>query len=488
MSGALLALPDVLAATGGEALARGEGAARGVAIDSRELAPGELFVALDGPRARGVAFLAAAFAAGAWGALVPRDAVAGHEVRAALAAPLRGALVAVADTRRALGDLAALHRRRMPARVLGLTGSNGKTTTKELAAAILARRGPTHRTEGNRNSQEGLPLTLLRLGPEHRAAVLEMGADRPGGIARLAGIAAPHAGVVTSVGPAHLEGLGSIGGVRGAKGELLAALGRRGTAVACADDEASLAAFRERHGGEFVTFGFSPAADVRAEAAAYGPAGSAFTLRVPGWPPLAVRLALAGPHNVSNALAAVAAARALDPGIDPEETAAALAAARPVAMRLEVTVHERPRVTLVNDAYNANPSSMRAALAAVAAMRGGGRLLLVLGDMRELGPEAPAAHRALGAEAARLGPELLVAVGELADEVIAGARDAGGAAAAVAVPGAGEAAEAVAAAGLRDGDLLLLKGSRAVGLEQVARELAASGPLATPHEARVEGA
>ncbi len=229
-------------------------------------------IVLDGHR-----FVGAALRRGAWGVLVEEQALQREDLAGELAAWPGRAVIVVPDSLRALGDLAAYHRRRMPARIVGITGSNGKTTTKEMAFAIAAARWRVLRSEGNLNNLVGLPLTLLGLESAHEVAVVEMGMSRAGEIRRLAAIAAPQVGVVTNVGPVHLEGVGGLAGVAAAKAEILEGIAPGGTAVLNADDPATpgLAA---RWAGKLISFGLSAAADVRAEDIEYAPQGTAFTL------------------------------------------------------------------------------------------------------------------------------------------------------------------------------------------------------------------
>lgn len=420
----------------------------GVAIDTRALAPGALFVALAGARTDGHRFLPEAAARGAAGALVEQPVAD---------PPLP--LVRVADTRAALGRLAALWRARFSLPVVGVTGSNGKTTVKEMLGAVLGGAGTVLVTRGNLNNELGLPLTLAGLGPEHDFAVLEMGANHLGEIAGLCRIARPTVGVVTQCAPAHLEGFGSIEGVARAKGEMFAGLADDGVAVINADDAYAglwqgLAAARPR-----LTFGLEAPADVTA---AWEPRawGSHVELRTPaGSRP--VELPLPGRHNVMNALAATAVALALE--LPLERAAAGLARAPSVAGRLRRCPGPGGSV-VIDDSYNANPASLRAALELLA--RHGGRRWVALGDMAELGAEGPARHREAGAAARELGIEHLLGVGPLAREAVDGFG-----------PGAehyGDRAALAAALAPRLGadDVVLVKGSRSAGMERVVAALA----------------
>jgi UDP-N-acetylmuramoyl-tripeptide--D-alanyl-D-alanine ligase len=471
---------ELLAATGGVLHSRPAEAteAQGVSTDSRTLARGELFVALAGPREQpvrivldGHRFIGDALRRGAWGLLVEHQALQIEAVAREVASWPGRAVVVVPDSLRALGDLAAYHRRRMPARVVGITGSNGKTTTKEMAYAIAAAKWRVLRSEGNMNNLVGLPLTLLGLDNGHEVAVVEMGMSHAGEIRRLAEIAAPHVGVVTNVGPVHLEGVGGLAEVAAAKAEILEGIVPGGTAVLNADDPATPGMAARWH-GRVVSFGLSATADVRAEEIEYGPDGTAITLVLAAAGRARVSVPWFGEHNVRNALAAAAAGHCL--GADCAQVAAGLAQARPAGMRFEI-VTIPPGATVVNDAYNANPASMRAALAAFAQLPAPSRRALVLGDMLELGTAAPAEHRGLGRAAAQTAPALLLAVGAFAEQVAEGARAAGLSPAAIGTAPDAEAAARLLAGWVRPGDLLLLKGSRGVRLERALERLRAAG-------------
>jgi UDP-N-acetylmuramoyl-tripeptide--D-alanyl-D-alanine ligase len=439
----------------GQEIATATGAAAGVdaaaaaciavSTDTRRLPAGALYVALRGEHHDGHAFAAAALAGGATAVLVDH-LPPGVEPRRAFVVP---------DTLRALGDLAAFTRRRWGGRVAAITGSNGKTTTKEMLAAIAeaATPGRVLKTHGNENNLIGVPLTLFRLAGDEALAVIEMGMNAFGEIARLTEIATPDVGCITNVGPAHLEGLGDVAGVARAKGELFAGMTAQGV-IAVNMDDAHVAAAAETFTGRRVEFGRDRT--VRAEAIDdRGADGVGFTLAI-GAARAVVQLRAAGAHNVQNALAAAAVAHAL--GIGLEQIAAGLNAAEPPKMRMQV-VRLANRVTLINDAYNANPASTQAALDAVARAAGTrGRAIAVLGEMRELGPTSTALHAAVGAHAAAAGVAWLIAVGPQADAIAAGARAAGG----IVVD---ECADAAAAAELiatrwLAGDAVLVKGSR----------------------------
>jgi UDP-N-acetylmuramoyl-tripeptide--D-alanyl-D-alanine ligase len=393
------------AATIGGVLTGEDAGFTGVSTDSRSLEAGQLFVALEGPNFDGHAFVAAAAAGGAAGAVVSR------EVDGQLP------LVRTDDTLIALGALAAGWRAELAPTVVGITGSSGKTTVKELTAAILAGVDDTLVTRGNLNNEIGVPLTLFRLAPADRFAVIEMGANHAGEIARLAAIARPDIGVITMAGPSHLEGFGDLDGVATAKGEMFAALGPNGTAVVNADDQYADYWRTLCPPARIVTFGLGEGADVtarRVEPLA-GPApGSRFELRLQAGA-VNVELPLPGQHNVMNALAAAALAEAA--GASAAQIRDGLAAVRPVAGRL--VVKSGPGgCRIVDDTYNANPASVKAALDVLATMPG--RPWAVLGDMGELGVDALALHREVGAYARECGIERLFAVGPMSRETAAG--------------------------------------------------------------------
>jgi UDP-N-acetylmuramoyl-tripeptide--D-alanyl-D-alanine ligase len=451
-----LSLEDVLAATRGRLLGGRPGPLDGVSIDSRSLRPGELFVALRGPRFDGHAFLGEALRRGAAAALVDRE----------LAAPAGLALVRVADTTRALAELARHVRRRAALPVLAVTGSLGKTTTKEMAAALLATAGPVLKTEGNLNNRYGLPLTLLRLHPEHRHAVLELGMSAPGELAALTRIAEPDVAVITNVAPVHLEFFPSLDAIADAKAEVLEGLRPGGTAVLNHDDPRVLR-IGERHAGRVVWFGRDRRCDVSAENWRGAARGMRFELVI-GGRETDVALPLAGAHFVQDFLAAAAAAHVL--GVAPQAMAAAASALRPAAHRGQWLRLGRG-VTLIDDCYNASPQAVEAAVAALA-LAAGRRRVAFLGDMLELGPAGPELHRQVG-EAIAGGLDVIVAAGPLAGCFLDGARRAGAPSRSLhAFPDA--AAAAAAAPGLvGDGDAVLVKGSRGAHMEAVVEALAA---------------
>ena len=456
-------LTDVLAATGGRT--SNPDAPRvltSISTDTRSLSPGALFVALRGRNHDGHAFVSEAVRRGATAAMVESGAVGGLDAGAVT-------LIEVPDTLRALGDLAAHHRHRHRLLVAAITGSNGKTTTKEMATSIMTKALGAEAvlsTRGTENNLIGVPLTLLRASGRERVAILELGMNAPGEIRRLTEIADPDVGVVTCVGPAHIEGLGSIEGVARAKGELYEELRSDATAVVNNEDE-RVREIARRFTGRTIRFGRG--GDIGAEdVALVGTEGIAFTLVADG-ERRPVRVPLPGVHNVMNALAAIAITRALGASLDA--VVAGLAALPPLPMRMQV-VALPGGITVINDAYNANPASMRSALAMLKATGTGARIA-VLGEMRELGPESVALHRQVGRTAAEQGVALLVIMGPEAAAVRAGALEAGMAPEAALIVTSHEDAAREVRQRVRPGDAVLIKGSRGARMEEVLARLQA---------------
>ncbi len=419
----------------------------GATIDSRALEPGMLFVPLPGTRTDGHAFLDEAFARGAGAALCARA------VHPRIAHLDLGPLVLVDDVTAALQRLAQKYREAWRGLLVGVTGSAGKTATKELVAAVFSTAAPTLRTQGNLNNHWGVPLTLLALRPEHEVAVVEIAMNHPGEIAALAGIAKPDAAVVTNAGSAHLEGVGSLEGIAREKAALVHALEPGRPAFVGADSPRLVAAAKGAKAA-VTTYGFAKGAGVRPRAwKDLGAEGS--RLEVEGFPP--VHLKLVGRHQARNALGALAVARHWR--LDPAAVAAALEAQRPLGGRMEV--QRAAGAVLLVDCYNANPDSTAAALETLAAWPGAKRRIAVLGDMLELGSTAARLHRETGERVA--GAELWT-VGAHAGEYAAGARRAG--LEARVFPGKPEVARALREA-LAPGVVVLLKASRGAALEEV---------------------
>ncbi|HKT31679.1 MAG TPA: UDP-N-acetylmuramoyl-tripeptide--D-alanyl-D-alanine ligase [Gammaproteobacteria bacterium] len=449
-------LSQVAAASAGQLLGADRHFLR-VCTDTRKLAADDLFVALRGAHFDGHDYVAQAEKLGAAGALVEQQMTA------------RLAQIVVADTRRALGAYAAHWRRGFGIPVVGVTGSNGKTTVKEMIASILRQRGETLATRGNQNNDIGVPLTLLDLGAQHRAAVIEMGTNHPGEIAYLASLVAATVAVVTNAGSAHLEALGSVRGVALEKGALYSGLRTAGTAVINADD-AFAPLWREMAGRhEQRSFGLGASADFHPAADSLRQLSSGaweFTLQTPDGP-AAVRLSLPGRHNVMNALAAAAAAQAA--GASLGEISAGLARVPETAGRLILLPGLRG-CRLIDDSYNANPVSLKAAVEFALSL--GHPVWLVLGDMGELGAGAAVLHAECGELARRLGVRRLWTCGSLS-------RHAAGKFGADAEQFEDcEALITALRAKLHSGITVLVKGSRSMRMERVVEALRASPELA----------
>jgi UDP-N-acetylmuramoyl-tripeptide--D-alanyl-D-alanine ligase len=454
---AALRVEDVVRGTQGALVAGDLGVpVTGISIDSRSLGIGAAFFAIRGPHRDGHAFLRDAAARGAACLIV-------HNLPDDL--PPSVPTVLVDDTTRALGRLAAYHRARFAIPVAAVTGSNGKTTTKEMMAAVLEALGPVLKPEGSFNNQWGLPLTLLRLGPEHRALALELGANTPGEIAALAAISRPTVGVVTVVSSAHTEFFGSLDGVAAEKSALVRAIPPDGAVVLNADDPRVLAMHAQSR-ARVLYFGTRPGADV----CPAGPAeddgeGLRFTLAA-GTARRPVRLGFAGRHNVTNALAAAGVGLAL--GLSLEQIARGLAAARPAKGRC--VWRRAGRLRILDDTYNANPTSVTAALQTLAAAEAP-RRVVVLGDMLELGEISLTAHREMGRAVAGSCAAEFVGMGRWAQAAVEAARQAGLAESHHVTTF--EDAVALLLKRLAPGDAVLVKGSRGMRMERVVDALVA---------------
>ncbi|HEV3275432.1 MAG TPA: UDP-N-acetylmuramoyl-tripeptide--D-alanyl-D-alanine ligase [Terriglobia bacterium] len=454
-----LTLGEVAAVLGSACGAPGR-IARSYSIDSRTIEPQALFFALRGPNFDGHSFVAQTLERGASGAVV--------ESSWAPSAPAEIAsfLIPVADTVAALQDLGRAVRRKWSRPVIAVTGSTGKTTTKELLAVVLGARYAVHKSAENLNNHLGVPLTLLGLTPAHEVAVLEFGMSHSGEIAQLARIAGPAIGVVTNVAPVHLEFFDSLAGIAAAKRELIENLASPSTAILNYDDE-QVRGFREGFPGRVVTYGFEPGADYRATnfrlgAGPDGEVDSLFRVRGPECE-AELRFALPGRHNVANALAAIVAGRLL--GVAPGSIASALAGFRPLRQRAEVA-RIAPGITLINDSYNSNPWAMEQMLELVREWPGAVRRLVLAGEMLELGPSAPDWHRRVGRAAAGAGLDWLLAVQGEARFFLEGAVAAGFPPERCHFFSNASEAGLFCRSILETGDLLLVKGSRGVHLEK----------------------
>ncbi len=453
-----LTLEEIAQAAGGHLTAACNAAAvvTGPAtVDSREVAAGGLFAAIHGERVDGHDYAAAAVAAGAVAALVTRD----------VGVPA----IVVDDVVTALGLLARTVVRRLgEAAVVGITGSSGKTSTKDMIAQILQRLGPTVATAGSFNNEIGLPLTALRADARTRYLVLEMGSRGKGHISYLASLTRPRIGVVLNVGAAHLGEFGSREATARAKAELAEALPADGIAVLNADDSL-VVAMTGRTRAHVTTFGRHEDADVRATGIALDADGHARFTLTDGDSSAPVRLRLVGEHHVSNALAGASVALGL--GMSVGETAQALSQARSLSPGRMAITERADGVTIVNDAFNANPDSMRAALDALAAMARSRHTVAVLGEMAELGDSAPTEHEAIGRYAARCGVDTLIAVGShYAACLQAGARTAFPGMTTMLVPDVPQAFELLRTE-ITPASVVLIKSSKAAGLLKLARLL-----------------
>lgn len=434
-----------------------------ISTDSREVQDGDLFIALHGERYDGHLFVEEALRKGAIGAIVQRSWSPTQE---------NSLLLGVDDTLLAYQRLAAHHRSRFEIPVVAVTGSNGKTTTKEMVAAVLAERGRVLKTQGNLNNRIGVPRTLLRLTEQDQAAVIEMGVDQVGQTARLCEIVRPTIGIITNIGPDHLELFGSLEASAQAKAELLDHLLPEDAVVLNADD-VYFDYLASRARCRVVSFGLAETAQIRATDVETDPeSGTTFRLQMPGRARhTTINLTAHGTHNVSNALAAAAVGHLL--GMNGTAIGRGLAQFRPAAMRSEVMT--AGNVTIINDCYNANPASMQAAIDLLGTLAHGRRTVAVLGDMLELGSTSPKLHRDVGEYLGRKGVARLIAVGELGRELAAGAKHAG-----LPEDRIDEVTDAAAAARamktvIQAGDVVLIKASRRLRLEQVVEQLRAMG-------------
>lgn len=462
----MLTLPftvgDAARVTAGDLLAGDEGKLiRGVSLDSRHTGPGDLFVALRGERVDGHSFVRDALHRGAVAALIQREVPFLKEE----------ALLRVEDCQGALLDLAAWYRRRFNALTVGITGSTGKTTTKEMVASVLSQSFDVHKNKGNYNTEIGVPLTIFGLRPEQDIAVLEMGMRGLGQIRRLAQLAAPKIGVITNIGLTHLELLGTIESIAQAKGELLEELPTSGIAILNGDD-VRLRQLSRKFAGRVIFYGRAKENDFRAlNIRSHKEQGISFTASTPlGAKEIA--LPLPGRHNAVNALAALAVGASMKMTLP--DMAQGLKQMLPTAMRLNIS--KTPTgVTIINDAYNANPTSMQSGLQTLKDMKGTGRAVAVLGDMLELGPAAARAHREVGESAADLKLDLLLAMGEWQDEVLAGAWGKGMSREKCRAGGHKKEVVAFLQGWLHPGDVVLVKASRGMQLEDIAKELSSTG-------------
>jgi UDP-N-acetylmuramoyl-tripeptide--D-alanyl-D-alanine ligase len=459
---ATFTIPEILAATRGALVQPGAwDTFCGVSTDSRTCQTGELFIPLSGERHDGHEFIPKALSRGVRAILVEKRIFVGAGLSPATPAPPEVTVIAVNDALTALGDLARAWRVRFNVPLVGITGSCGKTTTKEMIAAVLAPNFRVLKNRLNLNNLIGMPLTLLGLEGTHEAAVVEMGMNAFGEIRRLTQIARPTVGVLTNVHPAHTEGVGDIAGVARAKGELISALNHGASLIYNADDPWVARLVQNFHGRR-LGFGLNAAARLRAhKRQSRGRDGQSAVLSFADqvWP---LTLFAAGLHMLYNALAAIAVGLSL--GLELQAAATALGQFRPIHRRSQV-VTLGSGVHLINDCYNANPGSMAMALATLMELRDTGRAAAALGDMLELGNGAAAEHRTLGRQAGRLGLDVLVAYGSFRQEVAAGAAEAGVLPACIFPVETRKEGARILREILTPGDWLLVKGSRSMHME-----------------------
>ncbi len=434
-----------------------------VFIDSRKISADGIFVAIIGEVHDGHNFASEVVGQGVRGLVISRAKA--QQLPLSTWKQIGVVCITVADTTRALGDMAAFNRRRSAASVVAITGSNGKTTTRQMTAGVVSQQYKTLATAGNFNNAIGLPLTLLCLEADHQWAVVELGTNNPGEIARLAEICAPDIGVITNIGPAHLEGLGSLEGVAREKGSLLKGLRPGGKAVLNADDPRVRQLARQTNIAVHL-YGESEDAAVKAVQVEETADGIGFTLKI-AEESISIRLNSSGRFMVSNALAAAAVGNLL--GLSIAAIKAGLASFQPVAARMNI-VHAPGDIHIIDDTYNANPDSMKAALTTLTKMSAGARAIFVAGDMLELGRQASSLHSQLGRLAAAAGISRLYASGRFAELVVSGAREKGLPAVST-MTGTREEIVEDLIKWLQPGDWVLVKGSRGMAMEKVVQGL-----------------
>jgi UDP-N-acetylmuramoyl-tripeptide--D-alanyl-D-alanine ligase len=457
-------IEEVLRATGGKLL-QGEEKAffQGISTDSRTVGEEDLFIALKGPRFDGHHFALEALAKKAGGVVIEEDKA--RDIRWNGYRPK--AVITVKDTLRALGDLARDRRRRYRTPVVALTGSNGKTTTKEMIAVCLETTFPILKTRENLNNLIGLPLTLLNLTEKERVVILEMGMNVPGEIRRLTEIAEPDVGLITNIQKVHLEGMGSLERVKEEKGELFRKMRRDGTILVNQNDPYVIDLASE-FSGQKITFGVEKSADVMAkEIRLRGADGTSFKLILEG-EEIEVALPLLGRYFVSDALAAIAVASLF--GVEVKKAKEVLEHFQPFSLRMEI-IHLEGGKTLINDTYNANPRSMELALETLAEMKGKGRAIAVLGDMLELGDFTEEAHQELGEKVEELSIDLLLTMGEKAPLVVESAIRHGFEPKRTRVVESHSEAISILKEVIQEGDWILVKGSRRMAMEKIVEGL-----------------
>ncbi len=455
---------ELLEATGGRLVSGGKEAAwREISTDSRSTQAGEFFLALTGERYDGHEFIRKALDCGAKGLVINEAYISGktYDFTDDLS------VIAVPDTLKALGDIATFRRRQSQASVVAITGTNGKTTTKEMTAGVVGQSFSVLKTEGNFNNLIGVPLTLFRLRQDHEWAILELAMNHPGEIRRLTQICEPQLGIITNIAPGHLEGVKDINGVMEAKGELLEVLGEDGTAILNIDDP-RICHLAEQFHGRVISFGINGSAEVWANPLSQTTTTCSFDLN---WHDKSARIQLKIPGNgaIYNALAAAAIGYRL--GLEIGEVKVALEAINSLAGRMEVIALSKG-IHVINDTYNANPGSMVQAIETLRSLKGNGRGILIIGDMLELGQHGKRAHEELGVLIARSDISNLYATGKFAQTVAQAAQEAGMDIGKLFVGNQKEILKTVTKH-LGPGDWLLVKGSRLTAMEKVVEGLKA---------------
>jgi len=455
---------DILKATGGEFIFGDLNYGfSGISIDSRSISSDELYVAIKGEVHDGHSFTEDVIRQGISGLVIDKNKI--KDLPHTKWKEKEIVCMAVNNTTKALGDLASFHRKRAKVPVVAITGSNGKTTTREMIAAVVGQRFETLSSRGNFNNEIGLPLTLLKLNHGHKWAVVELGMNAPGEIARLGEMCMPDIGVITNIGPAHLEGVGSIEGVMHAKGELLDKIKAGGTAVLNADDHRVLH-LAGKTSANVIFFGIADEATIRAESFIETDRGISFALVLPE-ETISIDLKTHGTFMVSNALAAASVGYKL--GLSAKEIKTGLEDFKPVGGRMNIH-HTDKGINLIDDTYNANPGSMEAALKTLTTLKKNNRGIFIIGDMFELGKHAEQMHEEIGALAACSGISMLYATGEFAETVASGAA-VGGMKSGNIFTGSKKDILNDIVGRLRTNDWILVKGSRAMRMEEIVEEL-----------------
>lgn len=455
---------EIMKATGGVVVSgKNKQTFTGVSIDSRAITAGELFVAIKGINHDGHNFAEEVIAQGIKGLVINKQKT--EEILCDRLINPDVFCVEVDDTTKALGDLAAYNRTRADVSVIAITGSNGKTSTKEMTKAIVSRRFDTLSTTGNLNNEIGLPLTLLRLSPSHKWAVVELGMNHPGEIAKLAEICKPDIGLITNIGRAHLEGLKSIEGIMNAKGELLNGIKPDGTAVLNADDERVMHLARKTT-RNVICFGLSKNALIQASSVEIKETSTSFILKLPD-ESIRVELPVTGQFMVSNALAAASVGYLLK--FSAYDIKTGLENFTPAKGRMNISTLQNG-ITIIDDSYNANPDSMEAAIRSLSGFKGKKRGALVAGDMLELGMYSESLHKKIGELCAESGIERLYATGQFSANIAAGAII-GGMDISSVFTGSQEDILSDLKEWLKPEDWILIKGSRAMGMEKIVIKL-----------------